>query len=355
MDINSILNSEPEDPSGGSARSIPSGQDEVPLTIGSNFGSWPSPFVTANSLPRPAPVSLAARMRSIKPGPICSRTSYSVTPYNGPLSDRGSTSRLSNKQPVDDIREGTRFTSTGFETDGVAVSSKTSLKTSSDYTEYTHRSSTVGESRKRPDDYEDLTSLATKAESIKGNRLWPIPFTIAATDSSPEVLKTDRDRTDFIFTLPGLVNALKGLDKRMKIPLGKSLRKALGSAGSVYELSNRRGNTWIITRWSRIQYLQKRIQEGFSPEDIVGELKMFTGSRMRTIACYRYGRRGKGQNEPDRFAVGPEGLARIIVETNIPADELRTQVFKDGMQGYFQVPAPDGTLAGWLIHQLQWA
>lgn len=200
-----------------------------------------------------------------------------------------------------------------------------------------------------PDEFQDLEVVARSADGDKHrNKLWPIPFT-AVKVSIPATVPSQR-YTEFIFTFPRLFAYLKANEVQ-----DYRLDDYLRDEGRTITKRDKRGDgTWTVTRWSRVAYLRQRIVEGFTPEDVVRELKL---PRFKTAssACYRWGKSMDGTAVLDRFAFGEEGLQRLCAglcaEIEVQEVSVRRALAKKGRQSRFEGVGEDGSQVLWAIRR----
>jgi hypothetical protein len=205
-----------------------------------------------------------------------------------------------------------------------------------------------------PDEFRDLAAAARSIDDEtpcpEGNvKRWPIPFTVVQADYSAGTVVDPYRYTDFIFTFPRLSRYLK------ERSVTGQLRQNLVEGGQTIEKQGGSGlSTWKVTRWSRVGYLQRRIAEGFAPEDLVGELKSVRQFKTASTSCYRYGRLMEEAALLNGFAFGDEGLHRLCAEIHVDEASVHRDLWNDGIQGRFLGVTEDGQLVQWAIRRVGW-
>jgi hypothetical protein len=201
-----------------------------------------------------------------------------------------------------------------------------------------------------PDEFRDLAAAARSVEDESHRReghvkRWPVPFTFVPEDSSAG---TGDEYTDFIFTFPRL-------SRYFGEKFTGQLRQILTEGGQTSVKRDENGQpTWTVRRWSRVAYLQRRIAEGFTPEDVLRELKSVRQFKTASTSCYRYGRFVGEKSLLDGFAFGDEGLHRLCAEIQVDEASVRRALWDEGIQGKFLGAAEDGKLVQWAIRRVGW-
>lgn len=226
----------------------------------------------------------------------------------------------------------------------------------------TQGASTANETVHLPDEFLDLAELAREADRVTGNnRAWPLPFTINKGGTDHASTQEYGVKIRFIFTYPGLAEALQQEDATLQVPKPDNLKQRVnnwGRRGKSAPISTESGDkTWFIERWSREAYLRQKIKEGCSPEDVVAEIKSITGYTTAYMLCYRYGPYGGGKDLTEKlewFAAGLPGFERMCNATRIDQRTVTLQLSADGKQCILWGTYADGRIKKWLIRRLGW-
>jgi hypothetical protein len=223
--------------------------------------------------------------------------------------------------------------------------------------ENTEATGTLKEAVDLFDQYQDLVALAKEGDGTTSiRRAWPLPFTIERKDAADPDSQGYQDAR-FVFAYLDLAKAVQGEDASfekltsdyIKAYLERQLRLGKGTANITTPSGDK---TFRIKRWSREAYLDHRIKQGCSPQEIVAELKGVSGYTTTNMVCYEYGVYNDWTRKLTGFAAGPSGLERMCDETGVAQLDVEKHLRKDWEEWIFWARDGDGTWTRWLIRRL---
>ena len=208
------------------------------------------------------------------------------------------------------------------------------------------------------DQYQELIELAKEADGTTSiRRAWPLPFTIESKDTANPASRGSEDKTRFVFAYIGLAEALQGepasFENLSSSHLSARIREQIRLGEGTAKIETiPRDKRFLIKRWSREAYLDHRIKQGCSPQEIVAELKGVSGYTTTNMICYEYGVYNDWTRKLTGFAAGPSGFERMCDETGVAPVDVEKHLRKDWEECIFWARNGDGSWTRWLIRRL---